>query len=81
MRIKIGVSSMSFTVGFECWLLTVNRFYYADERKPDGSAAFAIDGEAHGKLFAELAEGTTQGPWLQSFVKGVGYKAFPVSNL
>ncbi|KAK1570063.1 uncharacterized protein LY79DRAFT_570613 [Colletotrichum navitas] len=52
------------------------RFYYVDERKADGSAAFRIDGEAHSKLFLELAEGKTQGPWLQTFVKGTGYKDF-----
>jgi hypothetical protein len=33
--------------------LTGCRFYYADERKVDGSAAyFDIDGEAHGSLCA-----------------------------
>ncbi|KAL7895012.1 hypothetical protein HDV63DRAFT_406740 [Trichoderma sp. SZMC 28014] len=52
------------------------RFYYVDERKADGSAAFKIDGEAHAKLFCELSEAKTQGPWLQTFVKGVGYKDF-----
>jgi hypothetical protein len=63
------------------YLLTVTRFYYADERKADGSAAFAIDGEAHAKIFTQLAEGTAQGPWEQTFVKGVGYKNFAASNL
>ncbi|KAH6683516.1 hypothetical protein F5X68DRAFT_242339 [Plectosphaerella plurivora] len=52
------------------------RFYYVDERKADGSAAFKIDGDAHSKLFLELAEAETQGPWLQTFVKGEGYKDF-----
>ncbi|KAH9230837.1 hypothetical protein K456DRAFT_1842235 [Colletotrichum gloeosporioides 23] len=52
------------------------KFYYIDERKADGSAAFKIDGEAHSKLFLELAEAKTQGPWLQTFVKGIGYKDF-----
>ncbi|KPM42227.1 hypothetical protein AK830_g4310 [Neonectria ditissima] len=52
------------------------KFYYVDERKADGSAAFKIDGEAHAKLFLELAEAKTQGPWLQTFVKGAGYKDF-----
>ncbi|KAL7919890.1 hypothetical protein ACQKWADRAFT_315249 [Trichoderma austrokoningii] len=52
------------------------RFYYVDERKADGSAAFKIDGEAHAKLFCELAEEKTQGAWLQTFVKDVGYKDF-----
>jgi hypothetical protein len=57
--------------------LTKYRFYYADERKADGSAAyFDIDGEAHGKLYVQLAEGESQGPWQQTFVKGVGYKHF-----
>ncbi|KAK1985476.1 hypothetical protein LZ30DRAFT_708375 [Colletotrichum cereale] len=52
------------------------KFYYVDERKADGSAAFKIDGEAHAKLFLGLAEEKTQGPWLQTFVKGAGYKDF-----
>ncbi|KAK1955830.1 NAD(P)-binding protein [Colletotrichum sublineola] len=52
------------------------RFYYVDERKADGSAAFKIDGEAPAKLFLELAEARTQEPWLQTFVKGEGYKNF-----
>ncbi|KIM96714.1 hypothetical protein OIDMADRAFT_44315 [Oidiodendron maius Zn] len=51
-------------------------FYYADERKADGTAIFKVDGEEHGKLFWELAEAKTQGPWLQTFVKGVGYQNF-----
>ncbi|KAJ0366353.1 hypothetical protein COL154_003943 [Colletotrichum chrysophilum] len=42
----------------------------------DGSAAFKIDGEAHSEIFVELAEAKTQGPWLQTFVKGIGYKDF-----
>ncbi len=57
----------------------MNRFYYGDERKADGSAAMGVDGEAHGKLYVALAEGKEQGPWQQTFVKGVGYKKFPVA--
>ena len=53
------------------------RFYYGDERQADGSPAYsAIDGEAHAKLYVELAEGKTQGPWQQTFVKGKGYVKF-----
>ncbi|KAH8796485.1 putative short-chain dehydrogenase [Hyaloscypha finlandica] len=53
------------------------KFYYGDERKADGSAAFMdIDGDAHGKMYLELAEGKEQGPWQQTFVKNVGYKNF-----
>ncbi|KAK9350224.1 hypothetical protein V1523DRAFT_429265 [Lipomyces doorenjongii] len=54
----------------------VGKFYYGDERKADGAAIYRVDGEAHAKLFWELAEAKTQGPWLQTFVKGVGYKDF-----
>ncbi|KAG4438110.1 hypothetical protein IFR05_006390 [Cadophora sp. M221] len=52
------------------------KFYYVDERKADGSAKYRVDGDAHGKIFSELAEAKTQGPWLQTFVKDVGYKDF-----
>lgn len=58
------------------------RFYYADERKQDGSAKYRVDGDGHAQLFLQLAEDSTPGPWLQTFVKGVGYKRFsPVANL
>ncbi|KAL9609302.1 MAG: hypothetical protein Q9167_005920 [Letrouitia subvulpina] len=54
------------------------KFYYGDERKADGSAAFRdISGEAHAKHYLQLAEGKSQGPWQQTFVKDVGYKHFP----
>ncbi|KAL8828991.1 MAG: hypothetical protein Q9191_002271 [Dirinaria sp. TL-2023a] len=56
------------------------KFYYADERKSDGGPALmGIDGDAHAKLYAQLAEGKAQGPWQQTFVKGVGYKQFPAA--
>lgn len=35
-----------------------------------------IDGEAHGKLYVELAGHKKQGPWQQTFVKGEGYRSF-----
>jgi len=53
------------------------KFYYADERKSDGSPAFsAIDGEAHGRFYVQLAEDERQGPWLATFVKDSGYVDF-----
>ncbi|KAJ5409145.1 short-chain dehydrogenase [Penicillium cosmopolitanum] len=56
------------------------KFYYADERKADGTPAYSkISGEAHGKFYAELAEHKSQGPWQQTFVKDVGYKHFPAA--
>ncbi|XXG96253.1 hypothetical protein Hte_002534 [Hypoxylon texense] len=51
-------------------------FYYVDERKADGGPIFKVSGEAHGSLLWELAQAQAQGPWLQSFVKGVEYKDF-----
>ena len=60
--------------------MIVNRFYYCDERNADGLPAyFDIDGESHGKLYVELAQGKEQGLWQQTFVKGVGYKKFRVA--
>ncbi|KAJ5319947.1 hypothetical protein PENANT_c040G04409 [Penicillium antarcticum] len=53
------------------------KFYYADERKADGSSAGRlISGEAHGALYVSLSEDSSQGPWQQTFVEGVGYKQF-----
>ena len=71
-----GYRYVSSTSILPAMKLTIYRFYYADERKADGSTAFTIDGEAHGKLYASLAEAESQRPWLQTFVKGVGYKHF-----
>ena len=57
--------------------LTQGRFYYADERKADGAPAYSeLNGEAHGRFYAELAEHKFQGPWQQTFVKDIGYKHF-----
>jgi hypothetical protein len=73
----LGFRYVFLTDGEECGKLTGCRFYYADERKVDGSAAyFDIDGEAHGSFYVQLAEGGEQRVWLQTFVKGVGYKKF-----
>ena len=35
-----------------------------------------ISGEAAADWYVELAEGKEQGPWQQTFVKGIGYKDF-----
>jgi hypothetical protein len=43
----------------------------------DGKPMYAgLSGEAHAKHFVDLVEGKEQGEWLQTFVKGVGYKKF-----
>ncbi|EEU34292.1 uncharacterized protein NECHADRAFT_50337 [Fusarium vanettenii 77-13-4] len=54
----------------------VGKFYYADERKADGSPKYRVDGDAHANLYWELSHAKEQGPWLQTFVQGVGYKSF-----
>ncbi|KFY39087.1 hypothetical protein V495_06165 [Pseudogymnoascus sp. VKM F-4514 (FW-929)] len=52
------------------------KFYYGDERKADGSAKYRVDGDAHAELYWKLAQDKTQGPWMQTFVKDIGYKKF-----
>lgn len=79
MDLGVGKSATSHIVQSAAAAYTDQRFkfYYGDERKADGSPAyFDIDGEAHGKLYVQLAEGESQGPWQQTFVKDVGYKDF-----
>ncbi|MCJ1311792.1 hypothetical protein MMC25_005465 [Agyrium rufum] len=49
------------------------KFYYGNERKVDGTAKYRVDGGTYTKLYWELAEEKTQGPWMQTFVKGAGY--------
>ncbi|KAK5128085.1 hypothetical protein LTR85_005202 [Meristemomyces frigidus] len=52
-------------------------FYYADERKTDGSAAFRdVSGPNHALHYFKLAETKEQQPWLQTFVGGQGYTDF-----
>jgi hypothetical protein len=55
---------------------TIGRFYYADERKADGSPKYRVDGEAHADLYWELSENKAQLPWMHTFVKSEGYKDF-----
>ncbi|KAF5970872.1 short-chain dehydrogenase reductase like yusS [Fusarium coicis] len=52
------------------------KFYYADERKPDGAPKYRVDGDAHADLYWALSQGKEQEPWMQTFVKGEGYKKF-----
>ena len=62
---------------FQASTLIESRFYYGDQRKADGGPVYSeIDGDAHAKLYLELAEEKAQGPWQQTFVSGVGYKDF-----
>jgi hypothetical protein len=63
---------------FEVFVQGLNgcRFYYGDQRNANGGPIGSVDGEAHAKLYWELAEDKTQRPWMQTFVKDVGYLDF-----
>ncbi|PVH79201.1 hypothetical protein DL98DRAFT_461433 [Cadophora sp. DSE1049] len=60
------------------------RFFYADERFPDGKLkGAAVDGDAHGEFYVQSAkqggggvEGNERIPWHATFVKGKGYVYF-----
>jgi hypothetical protein len=52
------------------------RFYYADERKADGSFAnMEISGENHGAVYLKIVEGKEKLPWNVTFV-GTEYVDF-----
>ena len=54
-----------------------DRFYYADERLPDGRpAGEGVDGEAHADMYWELAHEAKQSKWLVTFTKGMGRKEY-----
>lgn len=53
------------------------RFYWADERTPEGEIiGLAINGQAHGDFFYELATSEQPLPWDATFVAGKGYVDF-----
>ena len=54
-------------------------FFYADERKSDGSLkGMAIDGDAHAEFYLQLAKQESSLPWHATFVKDQGYVKFDV---
>ncbi|KAK6705232.1 hypothetical protein SNK03_009079 [Fusarium graminearum] len=54
----------------------IGKFYYVDERKPEGGPIYRVNGDAHGEMYWKLSQDKEQGEWLQTFVKGEGYKKF-----
>jgi len=46
------------------------RFYYADERTPEGKGMRYISGPGHADFFLELAEKEVQGPALRRLLEG-----------
>jgi len=61
----------------------VSRFYFADERKSDGSpASSGVDGPAAAATYLHLAEAEKQEQWYYTFVKGsVEYADFGAPKL
>ena len=54
-------------------LMMDNRFYYVDERTPQGGPMYdALNGEAHAKIFWELSHLPTQERPIVTFVNGKG---------
>jgi hypothetical protein len=56
------------------------RFYYADERTPEGKGMRFISGPGHAEFFHQLAEQDKQGEPLATFVRGKGYVEFESSE-
>jgi NAD(P)-dependent dehydrogenase (short-subunit alcohol dehydrogenase family) len=52
------------------------RFYFADERTPDGKGMIYISGEAHAEIFIDLAQREEQGEAFLTFVRGKGEVRF-----
>ncbi|KAJ8063109.1 hypothetical protein OCU04_008352 [Sclerotinia nivalis] len=52
------------------------RFYFADERTPEGKAMHYTSGPGHADFFLQLAEQDGQGEPLATFVRGKGYVGF-----
>ncbi|KAI0532417.1 hypothetical protein GGR58DRAFT_180246 [Xylaria digitata] len=52
-------------------------FYYVDEREPHGGPMYkGVNGDAHAKVFLELAQNSEQGPWQYTFSKDNEYAVF-----
>ncbi|KAH7342555.1 hypothetical protein BKA65DRAFT_586487 [Rhexocercosporidium sp. MPI-PUGE-AT-0058] len=77
----IGKAASAFWVGLADAMYKSKgyRFFYADERTEEGKLkGFALDGDAHGEFYAQLAkpEDGAEIPWNATFVKGKGYVKF-----
>ncbi|KAK0831160.1 hypothetical protein LTR03_015663 [Friedmanniomyces endolithicus] len=58
-------------------LIMLTRFYYVDQRQPDGRPAkLNRDGPAHAEMYLQLAQESRQSKWLVTFVKGEGRRDF-----
>ncbi|KAF7557727.1 hypothetical protein G7Z17_g417 [Cylindrodendrum hubeiense] len=79
LNLGMGKSASAFWIGLADTLYSARgfRFFYADERNPDGkSKGMAVDGAAHGEFYAQLADHVDNVPWHATFVKEKGYVHF-----
>ncbi|KAK7921022.1 short-chain dehydrogenase [Apiospora marii] len=49
------------------------RFYYVDQRQPDGGPTIPVDGAAHARLYLDLVNDPEPRQWDYTFVDGQGY--------
>lgn len=73
------ISFLAFPSQEACllYLTRAPRFYFVDERKPDGRpVGLQIDGDAHADMFWTLAHEPKQSKWLVTFTKDGGRQAF-----
>lgn len=79
VTLGVGKSASAYWVGLadEIHKGEGYRFFYADQRQPDGSPmGNVVDGPAHGDFYAQLVQRTNEVPWLATFVKGKGHVKF-----
>ena len=69
---RLGITNIVCCADTSC-----QRFYYADERTPEGLPVMReIDGMAAGKVYLDLAEDPEQKPWNYTYTKDYGYEDF-----
>ncbi|XP_014552680.1 hypothetical protein COCVIDRAFT_109653 [Bipolaris victoriae FI3] len=79
VTLGVGKSASAYWVGLadEIHKGEGYRFFYTDQRQPDGSPmGNVVDGPAHGEFYAQLVQRTNEVPWLATFVKGKGHVRF-----
>ncbi|KAH8587465.1 hypothetical protein B0O99DRAFT_526755, partial [Bisporella sp. PMI_857] len=79
LDLGIGKSASALWIGLADTTYSARgfRFFYADERHGDGKfKEMALDGAAHGKFYAQLANHEESVPWHTTFVKDKGYVPF-----
>ncbi|KAI9712663.1 MAG: hypothetical protein M1820_001284 [Bogoriella megaspora] len=79
MGLGTGKSAAAYWVGVADSALKSKglRFFYADERKPDGGPMGSVPGaEAAAEFYSQLASGADEIPWHATFTAGEGYKKF-----